>query len=141
MEERTKGVARLQAEKARGINTVLAERAKQLSKLQGERERGVKAVLTERADQLAYLQAETQRLAAADKARCDAEAAKVAQEQAALAKAASASDAEKLIIYASLVESIDVPWLTSPNGLAFNQRLNAQVTKMIEWLNTEANKL
>ena len=71
----------------------------------------------------------------------DAEEAKIKAEQEAKKRAAAAPDKDKLKVLAKTIRSLEVPKLTTANGIALVEKLKSQVEKFAVWVEGEAAKL
>lgn len=78
-------------------------------------------------------------LAEADQLRRTALEVKAKEDRAAKAKAASASEAEKVLVFAQEIEAVQVPTLSVNQDLA--KKLADQAGKMVKWIRSEAAKL
>lgn len=149
---------RLKADAAKRDAEILAERKRTADKeaeAQGKARAIAATAAAEKAKADAALAAERKKAAdaAAEVQRIkDAEAARVAKERAdkaaedkriadAAKAAARAPDRSKVLAFATLIEALPRPALTSPEGQAFLVTLNQQVDKMVAWVRKQGEAL
>lgn len=109
-----------------------------------------------KADEIAAASLERERIAKAEKAKADAELARIqkeeqdrkdaetkrkADEEKARQLALAAPDADKVRAYRVALSQIPLVVASTPEGIELAQKIAAQTSKYLKWLDTEADKL